>query len=385
MNNRFYIFYFISLIYLFNCLPSDNIWSKVVQYNISKLMVFNNSNYFIFQEKDYCKKDIHSKEMEDLYEKQKSFFTKWETANYIFVVDYFDENQEPIQDGAFHLSQYLYNNLGVKMEKSVLALFSIETRRVTIRTGEITKKDLLDKEAEDVISSLKELLQQNNYYEAFLKYYELIDYYMDHNKLSVGIIIYFIVLGIIVIAIFIGIFIVYIERCFYLCKKPFQLPNDDKLKDIVEFLKSKKGNKKIFTEECIICLNSLTIHKKNKENIDEEILKINLISKEENGISTLNCGHQFHTNCIIKWYNMKNSCPICRQIILKENDSNKIVWKTQIDLHPRFNNINYNHLYTRNFYSPPPPISHSNYSSNYSSNYAFGGGANCGGGATGGW
>jgi len=58
MKNRFYIFYFIS---------------KVVQYNSSGLMVFNNSNYFIYQEKDYCKKDIHSKEMLDLYEKKNYF------------------------------------------------------------------------------------------------------------------------------------------------------------------------------------------------------------------------------------------------------------------------------------------------------------------------
>lgn len=56
--------------------------------------------------------------------KKKLFFTKWETANFIFVVESFDENQESIQDGAFNLSQYLYNNLGVKMEKSVLALFN---------------------------------------------------------------------------------------------------------------------------------------------------------------------------------------------------------------------------------------------------------------------
>ena len=266
MNNILYTFYFVSLIYLFNCLPSDKIWNTVVQHNISGLMVYNNSNYFIFQEKDYCKKDIHSQEMLNLYENQKLFFTKWETANFIFLVENFDENKESIQDGAFHLSQYLYNNLGVKMEKSVLALFSIETKRVTIRTGEITKNILLDREAEVVISSLKELLQQTNYYEAFLKYYERIDYYMDHSYRNwVLIIIVFSVLGIGAILLFIAVFFLYIERCFYLCKKPFQLPNDDELKKIVKFLKSEKNNKKIFTEQCIICLNRLAKLKQKKK------------------------------------------------------------------------------------------------------------------------
>ena len=102
------------------------------------------------------------------------------------------------------------------MEKSVLALFSIGTRRVTIRTGEITKTIIVDKEAEDVISSLKELLQQANYYEAFLKYYERIDYYMDHSYVNVGLIIVLSVWGIIAIVCIIGVFFEYIKKMFSL-------------------------------------------------------------------------------------------------------------------------------------------------------------------------
>ena len=99
----------------------------------------NNINYFFFQEEDYCKRNIDSEDMKKLYDKQKSFFYNRKTSNYIFVVDKFDENVESLQDGAFHLSQYLYNELKVKMENSVLSIFSIQTRRITIRTGEITK------------------------------------------------------------------------------------------------------------------------------------------------------------------------------------------------------------------------------------------------------
>jgi len=117
--------------------------------------------------------------MKNLFDKQKEFFTNRKTSNYIFVVDKFDENLESIQDGAFHLSQYLYNEFKVKMENSVLAIFSIQTRRITIRTGEITKKDIIDSEASSIISSLGDLLRQNNYYEAFLKYYDELDYYIE--------------------------------------------------------------------------------------------------------------------------------------------------------------------------------------------------------------
>ena len=82
---------------------------------------------------------------------------------------------------------------------------------------------------------------------------------------------------------------------------------------------------------------------------------------------------------------MKNNCPICRQIVLNENNYNKIVWNTQIELYLKYNNINYDSLYKKSFYVSSVNSSSSNYSSNYSFNYNYCGGANFGGGATGGW
>ena len=127
----------------------------------------------------------------------------------------------------------------------------------------------------------------------------------------------------------------------------------------------------------------------NSLSIKEEDANTNIIEKDEKGISTLNCGHQFHTECITKWLKIKSNCPICRQKILKENNYNQIVWDTQSELYPEYNNISYQYIYTT--YLNPPLIQgsssnhSSNYSYNYSSNYRYYGGANCGGGATGGW
>lgn len=372
------IFPFISLIYILNCLPSGDIWNKILEYNKTNMTVINNNNYFFFQESDYCNKN--KTEMENLYEKQKSFFEKWETANYILIVDNFNEREETISDAAFHLSQYFYNELNVKMEKSVLALFSIKTRKIRIRTGEITKKQITDKEAQDIISSLGDLLREEKYYEAFLKYYELLDYDMDHSNTSY--LIYYIFFGafgaFVILFTLICIIPQKIKKCYY-------LPDEHDLRNIVSFLKAQKTNKKIFTENCVICLNKLIKESEKQKEEKKEDIKINLIEDKEDEISILNCGHQFHTKCIIKWHKIKNNCPICRQVILKEEDNNKIVWNIQTELYPRYNSINYDHLYTRGFYDSSSSFNFSSNDNNYSSNYSYGGGADCGGGATGGW
>ena len=81
----------------------------------------------------------------------------------------------------------------------------------------------------------------------------------------------------------------------------------------------------------------------------------------------------------------KNDCPLCRQKINPKynKDEATMVWGVQNELYNNdYDNINYEHLYTRDFYNP------TSYSSgvDYSSNYSFGGGGcDCGGGATGGW
>ena len=162
MKNKLFI---ISLFYLLNCLPSEDIWNQFVNRKSNNTLI--NKNYFIFQENDYCKRDIYSEDMKKLYEKQKSFFTKWEASNYIFAVDNFDENLESIENGAKHLSNYISNEYKVDMKNLILALFSIKTRRIRIYIGETTQNKLANSDAQDIISSLGNLLRQNNYYEAF--------------------------------------------------------------------------------------------------------------------------------------------------------------------------------------------------------------------------
>ena len=413
------VLFIISLFYLLNSLPSEDIWKQVINRKSNNTLI-NNNNYFIYQENDYCKRDIYSEDMKKLYEQQKLFFTKWETSNYIFVVNNFNENLESIEDGVFHLSQYLFKEFKVKMEYSIIAFVSIKTRRIKIKMGEITKNIITDNNSENIISSFKDLFLQKDYYKIFLKYYDNLTHYMNRDKIYLQInsdnstmIAIFIIIGFFSFAFLIVVIVIIISNCRY-------LPSDAKLNKIVTFLKLQKTNQNIFIENCIICLKNLEIVKivnesnevkekieltvkKNdtnriiieKEDKDrnnqliekEEDYNKELIEKEENGISTLNCGHQFHTECIIRWLKIKNECPICSQILLNEEDNNKIVWKTQIVLYPKFKNIKYEHLYTKKIYEPSNGQIGYYYGADFGGGYYGGGdfgGGFCGGGDGGG-
>ena len=55
----------------------------------------------------------------------------------------------------------------------------------------------------------------------------------------------------------------------------------------------------ILSEECSICLNN-DIQRKWGET---------------------ECGHLFHKECILQWFNIKESCPVCRVVIQKETNT----------------------------------------------------------------
>lgn len=62
---------------------------------------------------------------------------------------------------------------------------------------------------------------------------------------------------------------------------------------LIKLSKLEKIKLKNNTEICSICMNN-----------------------ENNKYLKLNCGHIFHSKCIKHWLEQKNSCPLCRNIII---------------------------------------------------------------------
>ena len=42
------------------------------------------------------------------------------------------------------------------------------------------------------------------------------------------------------------------------------------------------------------------------------------MNSEDGSTVTLDCGHEFHLQCINRWLNVNNNCPNCRKIVLTE-------------------------------------------------------------------
>jgi hypothetical protein len=162
------------------------------------------------------------------------------------------------------------------------------------------------------------------------------------------------------------------------------MSDEEKLLKIRDFLKKCKADKKILSDNCIICLepfdnctsvnHSVVAEPNDNNNINNEINnnKENLIEEEkkdkdkdaiaiemqnmsndnindksnmtDNQISTLPCGHRYHVRCITEWMLKKKSiCPMCREkmdVSISDHgeaeDLQNELLNIQIELHPAF-------------------------------------------------
>ena len=78
----------------------------------------------------------------------------------------------------------------------------------------------------------------------------------------------------------------------------------------------------LITEESA---EDLLIQKYETSDIENQNFKsicticLNDISKSIQSVK-LNCGHEFHTNCLKKWCIRKNKCPLCRRELIEKSE-----------------------------------------------------------------
>ena len=345
--------YFFLLIFLqinlYSFSPSDTIWDKTLKYiNEGKMKVFEGRNFFIFDESNYTKLDINGSKMEALYQKQKELHINYGIPNYIFAVNNHNEDSESLTQATHNLAAHLNNEFKVDKNRAVIAYLSMKTRRIKIRTGETIRKNITDSEAENMINNLKPYLQEEAYYNAWVKFINDIKYYRIYNSnvyrsskssSSNGaktFLIVIIAIGGTIVLLFlcVGICICLnkVNTLFYRYPAPYTENNYNSTNtidysDISTFLKNNRNNEKIFIDYCAICLKQF-------------------INEPPQTKRTYLCGHIFHNKCL---ENLKvPGCPICRQRINPEfNQENaKIIWGIQQEQNAKLKNYNFNEIFT---------------------------------------
>ncbi|XP_006350134.1 E3 ubiquitin ligase BIG BROTHER-related-like [Solanum tuberosum] len=70
----------------------------------------------------------------------------------------------------------------------------------------------------------------------------------------------------------------------------------------------------------VTCVMDVDNNEDGDDDEEKEACAICLLEyKDEDNIGTLQCGHEFHAECINKWLQRKKSCPFCRASVLPTN------------------------------------------------------------------
>lgn len=214
-------------------------------------------------------------------------------------VDFLNENQH--KKVSFEIWAEIFTQLALqekqKFDRNIMALYSIKDRLWRVRTGELLMIEFPNKVIYEIGNSLKTKLKKERYSEAFS---DLIDD-LAHKERYMGWRFYHTVLVILLIVGF--------GACI---RMHFKSKAEDKVKKVFKTYRQIKTENKDFKafmqENCVICLEPLkTTMDSNTGNIKEQLVD----SKDESVF--LECGHNFHRECIKEMLQKNNRCPICRQ------------------------------------------------------------------------
>ena len=357
---------------------------------VSLISECKTKNYKIIDPDDYLKK-----EDEEALEKQlKEIYAGHNVVTIIVVVrnlDLTDNNQKKIDISNYTeiVLDEIYSKKIVKKESSiVLALVSIEGKIMTMKAYGQVGYTITQQDCYNILNIINNYYSYGEYSYGTVELSKLIKYYLVNTSFFSRNKRFFIML-IILFSSFVFCYILAIVAQKIREKRNLRLTMSDeqKLIKIRDFLKRCKADKEILSDNCIICLEPFDnckslnhssmkelnnennennkdinnnreglILEENEDKKDKESISIEMqnMSQEEgannksnlsdNQISTLPCGHKYHTKCITEWMLRKKSiCPMCREKMdvsisdkSEDDDLQNELLNIQIELHPAF-------------------------------------------------
>ena len=397
MKHSLLIFQIIILLYLpnlsFSRTPLASFIKILKKYTTSDIVTFisecKTKHYKIIDPDEYLKK-------EDMIELEKQFKEIYNSHNVIPIlviarnIDLTDKSGKKIDISNY--TEIVYDEIVekkiVKNESSViLTIVSIEGKIMTMKALGKVSLTITQQDCYNILNVINNYYSYGEYSYGSVELSKLINYYLVNTSFFARNKRFFLMILILVLSfIFCYILALIAQKIREKRNLRLTMSDEEKLLKIREFLKKCKSDKKILSDNCIICLepfdnctsvnhslmaesnrgnkdnkdnnNSLIDEEENKENKDKSSVIIemqNMVSENneninnksnisDNQISTLPCGHRYHVKCITEWMLRKKSiCPMCREkmdVSISDNgdeeDLQNELLNIQIELHPAF-------------------------------------------------
>jgi uncharacterized membrane protein YgcG len=277
----------------------------------------------------------------------------------------------------------------VDRNRNLLVFYCIKDRAYRIRTGKNAREVLSDSECTALADSIKSYLKSETYDEAFTKLFSDLLF-----KIRYGwIITWAIILSFVVVAGFI------LYQCVKTAKREGVLKKRiSRIKDIA----ATKPDFKLFIEEnCVICLEAIdqddvrkfkAFQRSEMANQPQYVPLQNRIREEktetEKDSAFIQCGHNFHYDCIKSWLAKYPNCPICRAKVENESARTTTDYRTFLmgiqrdELSPWYNPHQIDYYYDNGRFQNTSSNSNGNSNRGNGSRKNYDSGT---GGTTGGW
>jgi len=389
---------FISIFIFISILPNISYTKKpfvslvkiLKKYKTSDIVAFitesKTKNYKIIDPDEYLKKDdiiALEKQLKEIYNAHKVITIIVIARN----IDLTNKKGEKIDISNYTeiIFDEIYEKKIVKKDASVvLAIVSIEGKIMTMRAKGTVSFTITQQDCYNILNIINNYYSYGEYSYGTVELGKLINYYLVNTSFFSRNKRFFLMIFILILSfIFCYILALIAQRIREKRNLRLTMSDEEKLLKIRAFLKKCKANKKILSDNCIICLepfdnctsvnHSLIVEENNNkkennndnlinnENKDKDkdaiVIEMQNMSKEniendnnnksnmtDNQISTLPCGHRYHVKCITEWMLKKKSiCPMCREKMDvsisdqgEEEDLQNELLNIQIELHPAF-------------------------------------------------
>lgn len=164
-------------------IDSNGVWDKIAEFVNDAKMDFD-KNFFILDLKDYSTIISDAKKRYTFTTKQKHLYETYGIKNYLFIVNDID-SKETITTLAQNLQKLISKNYG-STANSIIICMAIDIRKTRVEIGSTLNYYISDEDGLQIIDSIGDYMRSADYFNAFCKAIEKVEYYYNLGKSGGG-------------------------------------------------------------------------------------------------------------------------------------------------------------------------------------------------------